>query len=168
MGGMSRNETGRVFATMRITLSRYYYTETITKSRMMFLSDEGKTLFECEAHETMFRDYTEKFPGCSDYCMPTGTFPIKVKSGAAGPMTMFIMKVPGHMAMQICWHATHQTEHCRVLVGEETSEDPETSRLTRQMETYERIEQLIYDSFINGETFEIDVRNEIDMDEMCA
>lgn len=143
---------------MRIELKRYYGDERVTKSTLRI----EESNFECEARETAFRDYSEKFAGCSNYCLPTGTFACKTVPTEISPLTVTVMKAAGHRSCRFVYQPLKQTKTNSVVLGQSDGNDDLTKRqIVKSQETFEQFESLIRQAFIDGDEILIDVKNEI-------
>ncbi|MBQ0022145.1 MAG: hypothetical protein KBT29_02785 [Prevotellaceae bacterium] len=137
---------------MKILIQRYYGDDKVTKSR---LSVEG-TDFECEARETRYADYKEKFPGCSQYCLAEGTFKGKIMATEFSAMTLVVVSSPGHRSTKIKFDLLRQTEQNAILVGESDG-DPldEYREMVNQEKIYRELEKMIYGAYRKKEEIEI-------------
>ena len=140
---------------MRINITRYYGDDTVTKSR---LSVEG-TDFECEARETRYADYKEKFPGCSQYCLAEGTFKGKIMATDFSAMTLVVVSSPGHRSTKIKFDLLRQTEQNAILVGESDG-DPldEYREMVNQEKIYRELEKMIYGAYARKEEIVIQIK----------
>ena len=141
---------------MKIFLTRYYGDERTTRSLMRVLSEEGEELLACEGREPRFADYEEAFPGCSRCCLATGVYRCKVVSTELSPMTLTVIKSPGHRCCRIGWDEVAQVRQNMVLVGESDGyELPEWREIIRQRQTFERLTALVYKAYCREEEIEI-------------
>ena len=162
---------------MRIVLERYYGDSRVTKSVMKVFEERGaecsddlecsgssgKLLLACEGREPCFADYSEIFPGCSRCCLAVGVYRCKVVSTDLSPMTLMVIKSPGHRCYRIAWDYTAQVRHNMVLVGESDGyEDPEWREIVRSRETFERLTRLVYQAYGTGEEIWLEVVNRIE------
>ena len=166
---------------MKIILERYYGDWRVTKSVMRVVEnvetqrdgslaggalEDGSSqrlLLECEAREPKFAQYVKAFPGCSKCCLACGTFACKVVSTELSPMTVSVVKSPGHHGCRIGWDYLAQVRANMVLVGESDGyENPEFRDIIRSKETFERLEKLVYAAYAEGERIEMEVRNRVE------
>lgn len=140
---------------MRIVIERYYGDNFITMSRL----SSGD--FVCEAREVAFKDYDKVFDGCSKYCLPVGVFRCNLRSTPLSPMTISIADAAGHKGCKIGWNDAVPCVLNMVLLG---MCDDDSGRLVRQRETFKEFEALIRDAWVRGESFEVEVRNAIEME----
>lgn len=145
---------------MKIVLERYYGDWRVTKDRMRVESESGEVLLSCEAREPRFAQYREAFPGCSKYCLACGVFALKVVSTEMCPMTLTLIKSPGHRCCRIGWDEVAQVKLNMVLVGESDGEEDEEFRdLVRQKEVFDRLTELVYQAFGREEEMWIEVKD---------
>lgn len=149
---------------MHINITRYYGDQKSAKSRMTVTEQlTHKVLLECEAREAAFCDYATPFKGCSQYCLPTGTFTARIKSTDISPMTVVLTNAPGHKACRIGWSAMHQSRSNEILIG--MSNDypkPKWRQIINQQDTFLLFEKLCYDAFYSKEEITVTVTNEVD------
>ena len=152
---------------MRIVLERYYGDNSITRSVMKVFGkgtgsdDSERLLLACESREPRFADYTEAFPGSAKCCLAVGVFPCKVVATDFCPMTLTVIKSPGHRCCRIGWDDVAQVRTNMVLVGEsDGSELPEWRELVNQRETFEKLTALVYRAYGTGEEIFIEIDNE--------
>lgn len=81
-------------------MTRIYGDANRTVSR---LTIDG-TDFECRAEELRYASYSEKFSGCSIYCLPEGMWECVCKSTDFSPLTLMVRKSPGHRCTAFGWH----------------------------------------------------------------
>ncbi len=159
---------------MRIILERYYGDWRITKSVMTVYaesqenpdgfdgSERSAPLLRCEAREPRFAQYVEAFPGCSKCCLACGVWFCKVMATEFSPMTLTVVKSPGHRSCRIVWDDLAQVRANSVLVGmSDGYELPEYRDLVRQRETFDRLTQLVYRAYVSGEPIVLEVKNQV-------
>lgn len=145
---------------MKIILERYYGDWRTTKALMRVESEEGRVLLRCEAREPRYAQYTEAFHGCSRCCLAEGVFGLKVVATELSPMTLTVVKSPGHRCCRIGYDDVAQVKANRVLVGESDGYDlPEYRDLVNQEETFRRLESLVYAAYVRGEAMTLEVTN---------
>jgi hypothetical protein len=148
---------------MTIKLHRYYGDDFITKSVMeVWMDGEEEPRMVCEAREAAYRDYTETFPGASQYCLPVGRWRLKVGGSPYGPMGLRVPKCPGHRQVFIGWKWSRQCFEGEVLIGEpvmpaehEGEWSHEDCRIDNGEETFRKLDKLVYEAYGKGEAFEI-------------
>ena len=147
---------------MKIILERYYGDWRITKSVMTVYAESDTVLLRCEAREPRFAQYREAFPRCSKCCLACGVWSCKVMSTQFSPMTLTVVKSPGHRSCRIVWDDLAQVRANCVLVGmSDGYEQPEFRDLIHQRETFERLTQLVYRAYVKGEPITLEVKNQI-------
>ena len=145
---------------MNIVLERYFGDSHITKSVMRVVGEAGEELLRCEAREPRFAQYVEAFPGCSRCCLASGRWRCKVTATELSPMTLTVVKSPGHRCCRIGWDYTAQAKANMVLVGESDGyEDPEFRDIVQSKETFDKLTQLVYRAFGTGEEIWISIHN---------
>ena len=156
---------------MEIKLKRYYGDEEVTKSVMeVFLDGEDTPRLTCEAREPQFRDYTEKFPGASRYCLPVGRWKLKVGHSPYSPMGLRVARCPGHRQVFIGHRWDRQWFEGEVLIGEpqsfictEEEGDDEDEKRSRRIvdgeEVFQKLDALVYEAFGNGEEMWMEIHN---------
>lgn len=60
--------------------------------------------FECLGEELRYADYSEKFAGCSVFCLPAGEWECVCRSTDFSPLTLMVRKAPGHRCTAFGWH----------------------------------------------------------------
>lgn len=131
---------------MEILIRRYYGNETETKSTMR-VSRNGQCELACEAREPQFASYREAFPGCSRCCVAEGTYRGTLKPTEFSPLTLTFQS-PGHKGTRVCWTDMAQHQMNRILIGESDGDEiPEERQITNQRQTYEKLQQLLYQAF---------------------
>lgn len=149
---------------MKIVLERYYGDWRITKSVMTVVEEDGEELLRCEAREPRFAQYVEAFPGCSRFCLACGRWRCKVVATDMSPMTLTVVKSPGHRCCRIGWDYTAQVRANMVLVGEsDGNENEEWRDIVRSRETFERLTQLVYHAFGTDEEIWLEVGNRVEL-----
>lgn len=156
---------------MKIVLERYYGDWRITKSVMTVFADGAvdgasevapRVLLRCEAREPRFAQYVEAFPGCSKCCLACGEFDCKVLATDMSPMTLTVIKSPGHRCCRIGWDYVAQVKSNTVLVGESDGHEVEEYRdMVHSKEVFERLEALVYGAYASGERIRLVVRNKV-------
>lgn len=146
---------------MKITLSRYFGNRNITKSILAVTDSDGRELMRCEAREPRYADYRKTFSGCSQFCLAEGTYPCKPLPTDQCPMTLTVVKSPGHRCCRFAWSESGQKMENRILVGEADDTFPaDIRKLHRQRETFGRLTRLVYEAFAMEEAITLEVRNE--------
>lgn len=147
---------------MKIVLERYYGDWRITKSVMTVVGEEGEMLLRCEAREPRFAQYVEAFPGCSKCCLACGEFECKVMATEMSPMTVTVVKSPGHRCCRIGWDDVAQVKANTVLVGESDGYELDEYRdIVHSRETFERLTKLVYRAYATGEQIRLVVKNKV-------
>jgi len=148
---------------MTISLDRYYGSDKVTKSVVeVTMAGSTDVVLKCEAREPMFRDYSEKFPGCSKYCLACGQYECKVVSTDLSPMTLTVVKSPGHRCCRIFYDEYQQVHTNQILLGQsDGEEDLQWRDLVDQEATYEKMDKLVYDCFVRGERIVVCISNHI-------
>lgn len=138
---------------MKITLDRYYGDGVVTKSFVTITMDgAGAPVLKCEAREPKFCDYTEAFAGCSSYCLACGQYDCKVVSTDLSPMTLTVVKSPGHRCCRFHYDESRQVRANTVLLGAgDGNEDLKWRRIIGCKTTYMEFEKLVYECFVRGE-----------------
>ena len=122
--------------------------------------DSERLLLACESREPRFADYREPFAGCSKYCLAEGTFRCKPVATDISPMTLTVIKSPGHRCYRIGWDEVAQVRQNWLLVGESDGyELPEYREIVHQRKIFERLTQLVYQAYVREEEFWLEVRN---------
>lgn len=148
---------------MKIIITRYYGDDRTAKSTMQVVDDECELQMECEARECEYVDYAESYRGCSKVCLPVGVFDCKIKATDISPMTIVVSNAPGHKGCRVGWHAVVQSKCNEVLVGmSDEYPKPKWRRLVDQMDTFKRLEKLVYGAYLGGESIKLEVKNEIE------
>jgi len=136
---------------MIFKLIRQFGDNKMTCSKLqVFANENPQMLMECDANEERWKDYTDYFPGCSNFCLPKGEFEVKLKSSKYSGMTVSATHSPGHNGTMFGYEYTRQTKHGVVLIGVRDDQEPESpeewhdSMLTKQKETFERFNELVY------------------------
>ena len=140
---------------MVFRLLREFGDEKMTCSKLQVFTNKqwhmlDKPAFECDANEEKYRDYSEKFPKCSDFCLPEGTYPVKLKPTVYSGMTISVTHCPGHNSTQIvAIPSTVKVSHGYVLIGErdeecEFPEDWHDSYLENSKEVFAKLNDLVY------------------------
>lgn len=147
---------------MNIVLERYFGDSHITKSVMTVVGEEGREHLRCEAREPRFAQYQEAFPGCSRFCLAGGRWRCKVVATEMSPMTLTVVKSPGHRCYRIGWDYMAQVKANMVLVGESDGcEEPEYRDIVQSKETFDRLTKLVYEAYGTGEEIWLEVKNDI-------
>jgi len=145
---------------MKITLTRYYGDQNITKSVMKVVGEDGVERMTCEAREPHYADYSEPFPGCSDYCLPVGKWQCKTKSTRYSPFTLYVVRSPGHRSTLFVKATNDRPMLNAVVVGESDGwDDPAERGLVNQASVFSKLEMLMRQAFIEGERIDIEVIN---------
>lgn len=153
---------------MIIRLTRFFGNALVTKSAMVVMSDEGRVLMECEAREPRYADYEEAFAGSASCCLARGRWKCKVMSTPLSPMTLTIVKSPGHRSCRIGWDFERQVKQNMILVGESDGEDDvEWREICRQEATFKKLERLVYEAFAMGEDIWLVITNPPSPDFSC-
>lgn len=146
---------------MKLILERYFGSNSITKSVLTVMSEKGKVLMKCEAREPRFRNYTETFAGCSVYCLAEGTFSCKPISTVQSPMTLTIVKSPGHRCCRFGWDDFEQSRINFIYVGEADESIPtETRQIHNQRETFDRLTKWVYRAYDFEEPITLTIKND--------
>jgi hypothetical protein len=147
---------------MKIVLERYYGDWRITKSVMTVTGEDAEILLRCEAREPRFAQYIEAFPGCSRCCLACGEFACKVVATEMSPMTLTVVKSPGHRCCRIGWDYVAQVKANTVLVGESDGYELDEYRdIVRSKETFDRLTALVYQAYATGEKISLEVKNKV-------
>lgn len=149
---------------MHFILTRYYGSANITKSTFQVFASQDesqKPLLECEAREISFKDYSDSFPGASHYCLPTGTFALKLRPTVFSPFTPYLTHCPAHRGDSIGWRADVQKQARAILLGASDGGLQPLRRLIRQKATYDALVQIMEKTLISGEAITLTVRNDI-------
>lgn len=158
---------------MRILLKRYWAGANETKSVMsVYMGEEPEARMVCEAREALFFDYQVSFMGASHYCLPRGTYKMKVGNSPYGPMGLRIPRCPGHRCVFIGHSWSRQSFEGEILIGMPYSYNLEEQTFIptgelRQFdslikdgeETFARLNKLVYEAYANGEDFWITIDN---------
>ncbi len=143
-----------------VRLDRYYGDVNVTKSRLSIVKD-GEALFECEARELGFADYTddEKKLGMQYKCLPRGEFPLKVVSMPFNPSCLKTHHTHKHRGTVVYGDADVKRKSNAVLIGYayETT-DPRTRSLRNVEECRDRFNEVV--SELWGEEFRLVVSNQ--------
>ncbi len=135
---------------MKIILKRYYGDEQVTKSTMLVYMGEAKMpALVCEARESAYRKYSEKFAGCSQFCLPEGVeLTGRVRATLYSPMTVAVGRHPHNCKTLIVGESLHQHSIGKVLIGQgDACVPPEERMLTRQSETAVAFTKLVYEAY---------------------
>lgn len=147
---------------MKVVLTRYYGDDVITKSRMWVLGDDGSELMECEAREARFVEYEAYYKGCSKVCMPVGVFEGRIVGGELSPMTLGVVGAPGHRGLRFGWSMSAQARVGSVLIGKSDGyEDVKWRRMVDEERTFQKLVELLYGAYFEGEKIVVEVRNEV-------
>mgnify|MGYP007056170643 CR=1 FL=1 len=145
---------------MKIILDRYYGDRSVTKSTMAVVMADGTVGLECEAREPRFDRYREAFPGCSQSCLAEGRFTCKPRPSLWSPMTLTVLRSPGHWCCRFGWDELLPTRPNTVLVGvADGTEPPESRNIFSQRETFAHLTELVYRAYVTGEPMVLAVRN---------
>lgn len=144
---------------MKILLDRYFGNDRCTKSTLTVVDGKGKELMRCEAREPRYADYAESFAGCSKYCLATGEFAAKPLSAEQSPMTLTVIKSPGHRCVRFGHDECKQMKANAILVGEPYGEEPQARKIHRQQETFDRLTQFVYRAYIAEESIMVETTN---------
>jgi len=113
--------------------------------------EKGSPIFECDANEQRYKDYSEKFPQCTNYCLPEGEWKLKLVGSEFSGLTLATTRCPGHNGMVIGWAgSSFKTRYQMVLIGErdddeyETPEDWIDSYLENGMQKFGELNELVY------------------------
>lgn len=107
-------------------------------------------LLECDANEERFKDYTEKFPKCSEYCLPRGVWDVKLKCSIYSGLTVCVTHCLGKNGTMFGYpFKGERVLHNVILLGNrdivcETPEDWRDSQLEDGKEVYEKLSSLVY------------------------
>lgn len=146
---------------MKLILERYFGNKSITKSALTVMSEEGKELMKCEAREPRYKNYTDAFTGCSVYCLAEGTFPCKPVSARQSPMTLTIIKSPGHRCCRFGWDELEQMRTNFIYVGEaDEGIPPEIRQIHHQRETFDRLTKWVYRAYGLAEPITLTIKND--------
>lgn len=145
---------------MKIVLDRYFGNDRGTKSVLYVTDNDGEVLMQCEAREPRFADYAEAFKGCSSYCLAVGEYPCKPFSTVQSPMTLTVVKSPGHRCTRFGWDECKQMRMNTILVGEADEDDAPYRKLYNQREVFDRLTRLVYRAYIAEESITLEVTNE--------
>ena len=134
---------------MRILLVRYSGVYC-AKSILQVWSDDADTpALVCEAREAKYKDYSEKFPNCSNYCLPTGVYPVKVRATKYSPMTLVVQKAAGHKGCAIGYDTVKQYTFGDVLIGRgKDADNPLLCRLTDQKAVFDNLQKLVQKTYL--------------------
>lgn len=147
---------------MKILMNRYFGTNSITKSMLTVMAKSGRVLMQCEAREPRFSDYAATFPGCSFYCLAEGAYPCKPLPTRQSPMTLTVIKSPGHRCCRFGWEEFEQKAVNRILVGEANEEvPPDVRQIHQQRDTFMRLTGLVYKAYAIEEPVMLEITNEI-------
>ena len=121
----------------------------------------------CEARESGYADYTETFPGASQFCLPVGRWKLKVGHSPYGPMGLRVTRCPGHRQVFIGHKWSRQCLEGEVLIGMPVmpaEHDGEWVHADCTIDngeaTYKKLDKLVYAAYGKGEEFWMEVDNE--------
>ncbi len=148
---------------MRIHFTRYYGSNTVTKSTMqVYMGKSSEPSLVCEARETQFLDYSTTFPGWTSFCLPTGTLYGRIRSTEICPLTIAIGPSPRQYKTLIAWNDSNRINAQRINIGEANPDiAPERRRLTNQQAVFERLTALAKEAYMRGEEVKVEIKNEI-------
>lgn len=102
---------------VKVKMTRYYGDETLTKSLFTIENDDGCIIFKGEAREERFKDYSESFKGCASYCIPTGTYELKITNAPLCPLAFRIVTTKAHRGRIIQTRPSSRIIYGGILVG---------------------------------------------------
>jgi len=127
---------------------------------MWVMSEDDKVLLRCEAREPRYAQYREAFPGCSRCCLAEGHFLCKIVATDLSPMTLTLVKSPGHRCCRFGYDELSQVKFNTVLVGQSDGYDlPEYRDMIHQRETFDQLTELVYGAYVRHEAVTLEVRN---------
>jgi len=136
---------------MRLTLNRQFGGKFMTCSKLTIRpNDSDEVLFECDVNEKKYAYYNDKFPKCSEFCLPFGQYQLKLGATEYSGMTLKTTHCPGHNGYAIGYDVTRQTKTGAMLVGirdDQKCEDIDDwydSYLLRPKDTFEKLNALVY------------------------
>lgn len=142
---------------MKITIERYYGDASITLGTLRV---EG-TSFVCMTAEPRYRDYSEAFPGCSAYCLPTGVHACKLVCSEYSPMTLAVAKCAGHRCTLFGWHPYKNVRVNTIMVGAVVDEYDTDEPLKDSEKTFQKLNRLVYEAFCRGDKIEVSFLNKV-------
>ena len=147
---------------MKLVLERYYGDAVVTKSHLRIYRETGELAFDGEARESAFRDYSEKFRGCMDYCVARGeNFRTDIGCSHFGPMTFKLVKIPGRLSCSFGFRGGREVLYSHINVGYADQHLPYLRRKLKDTErAREEVTRLAYEAFVSGERVTCDVVNE--------
>ena len=155
-------------------MKRYYGDHRVTKSEAkVYFDGETEPRMTFDAREPRFFNYTISFPGASSYCLPEGTFKMKVGNSPYSPMGLRIPRCAGHRCVFLGHKCTRESFEGEILIGQpividfldERVEVPVTpenrieSILRHEEETFAELTELVYEAYAKGEDFLIEIDN---------
>lgn len=144
---------------MKITLTRYHQSATLTRSRFTAQLDTDPTArLVCEAREP-----GNQVPSIGQWThiphpIPTGVHRCAITTSDVSPMTVKVCQRRGTYRTIIGFDPIRQWRANMIILGQaDPTEPPEERTLDRQQETFNAFTALVYRAFAHGETISIDV-----------
>ena len=135
---------------MKIQLTRYYTDSNIVKGTLAIDSNPF-----CETREPGNRS------GYGAH-LPVGTYTCRCRPTMFSPMTLQVCRLRGQSMVHIGWSPVKQWLSGTICMGQPDSADtPEERELTRQQETFDAFTQRVYEAYVQGEPFTLEVREEV-------
>lgn len=123
-------------------MTRIYGDANRTVSR---LTIEG-TDFECQAEELRYADYSEKFPGCSAFCLPAGVHECVCRSTEFSPLTLMVRKCAGHRCTPVGW-----SERKRRMVN---------AVIVESRAKFDEMQRYVYSAYCREEDLTLEIVND--------